>query len=142
MNPTTRPSRWLTIALRVIGAFAILNGVVMLLESVSWFGAVASDTGPINVHFVRDVGAAYCAAGVAVLWAAERPALRGALLTVASVFLGIHALAHVYEIATGALPVGHWVEDFPGVFLPAIVTTWAAVAALTGEPRALEQENA
>lgn len=109
---------WLLLAL---GLGFLANGLVMLFDSVDWFGLIATDTGALNVHFVRDVGAAYAASGVALVWGALRPSARGPLTAVATVFLGIHALGHVYETSVGELPPDSWWSDLPGVHLPALV---------------------
>lgn len=113
--------------LLVMGIGAAVNGIWMLLDAVRWFGLLASATGDLNVHLVRDVGAAYATVGVALVWAARRPAARLPLTATAAVFLGLHAAGHVFETATGALPPDHWVEDVPGVYLPALVTLILAV---------------
>lgn len=122
--------RLATLVLLVLGAGAALNGVWMLLDAARWFGLIAARTGPSNLHLVRDVGAAYLASGVALLWAARRPALRGPLAAVAGVFLGLHALTHVLEVAGGSSSPVHLLEDLPGVHLPALLVCWLAVAAL------------
>lgn len=122
--------RLATTLLVVLGAGAALNGVWMLLDAARWFGLIAARSGPSNVHLVRDVGAAYLTSGVALLWAAWRPALRGPLVAVAAVFLGLHALTHLLEAASGTTSPAHLLEDLPGVHLPALLVVWLAVAAL------------
>jgi hypothetical protein len=119
-----------TVILYAIGAGAVVNGVWMLLDASRWFAAIASRTGELNVHLVRDVGAAYLTAGVALLWAARRPALRGPLAAIAGLFLGLHAATHLFEAASGVIPPSHVLEDFPGVHLPALLVIGLAVAAL------------
>lgn len=116
--------------LLALGVGSLLNGGWMLLDAARWFGLIASDTGPLNLHLVRDVGAAYAAAGAALVWGALRPALRGPLAAMAAVFLGLHALTHLYEAASGVTSLGHVLEDFPGVHLPALLVVWLAVASL------------
>lgn len=108
------------VLLAFLGAGSSLNGVWMLLDAAGWFGRVASDVSPFNVHFVRDIGAAYLASGVALLWAAWRPAWRLSLVAVAAVFHVLHAIGHVRETASGELAGFHWLEDLPGVYLPAL----------------------
>jgi hypothetical protein len=122
---------WVSI---VIGAGAVLNGVVMLFDSVDWFGAIATDTGELNVHLVRDVGEAFAAAGVALIWGGLRPAVRFPLSAVASVFLTLHALGHVYETSVGELPHGSWLADLPGVYLPALVVLYLTVRSYSPRP--------
>ena len=123
--------------LLLIGVGALVNGLVMLFDSVDWFGLVASDTGHLNVHLVRDVGEAYTATGVALVWGAMLPAARGPLAAVAAVFLGLHSLGHVYETAVGELPSHSWVSDIPGVHLPAIVIAALAFLSLRSPKEAL-----
>jgi hypothetical protein len=128
LEPT--PRRVEALLLAVLGAGFLGNGVWMLFDAARWFAAIASDTGAFNGHLVRDVGAAFCAAGAALLWGARRPALRGPLAAVAAVFLGLHALVHVVETASGALPDGSWLSDLPGVHLPALAVAALALHAL------------
>jgi hypothetical protein len=130
MTDGTTAGRGATLALALLGAGFLGNGLWMLADAGPWFARIASETGAFNGHLVRDVGAAYAAAGVALVWGAARPELRGPLAAVAAVFLGIHALVHVVEAATGALPAGSWVADLPGVHLPALLVAGLALQAL------------
>ena len=93
----------------------------MLFTSEGWFANVAADTGPFNAHLVRDVGAAYATSGVASVWAARAPAWRVPLAASAALFLGLHGLIHVFEVVSGVQPPSHLLEDFPGVYLPALL---------------------
>ena len=115
--------------LLVLGATTLANGLAMLLAAGPWFARVASDTGPYNGHLVRDVGAAYLAAGAALVWAALRPALRGPLAAVALVFLGLHAATHAVELFSGHVH-GSLVLELLGVHLPALLVLFLAAAAL------------
>lgn len=49
-----------------LGVFLGLNGVFMLAQPASWYAAVPGvlETGPLNTHFVRDIGAAYGLVGL------------------------------------------------------------------------------
>jgi hypothetical protein len=117
-----------TVLLYALGAGAALNGAWMLLDAARWFGFVASDTGPLNLHLVRDVGAAYLTAGIALLAAARSPRHRAPLAALAALFLGLHALTHLVEAARGVTSPGHLAEDFPGVYAPALLLVWLAAA--------------
>ena len=117
-------STWI---LLLLGALGAVNGLVMLFASEPWFANVAADTGPFNVHLVRDVGAAYLTAGIASVWAARAPHWRTPLATAAALFLGLHGLIHVQEVLSGAQPPSHLLEDFPGVYLPALLLAAIAV---------------
>jgi hypothetical protein len=96
----------------------------MLFAPAGWYHdlpAGVPDTGPLNYHFVRDIGAAFLTIGVAFLVSApEAPRRRGVVLA-AALFFVLHALIHVADLVTGRLPGSHWAIDFPGVFVPAIV---------------------
>jgi hypothetical protein len=115
--------------LLLLGAGNVANGVVMLLAAAPWFARIASDTGPFNGHLVRDVGAAYVAAGVALLFAAVRPAARGPLVAAAAAFLGLHAGTHLVELFSGHSHDGLLLEVF-GVHLPALVVVILAAVSL------------
>ncbi len=111
----------------------------MLADAAGWFQRVAADVAPYNVHFVRDVGAAYFTAGVALLWAAFRAEWRAPLVTVAAVFNVLHALGHVRETSSGELASHHWLADLPGVYLPGLILLAMAVLFVRraqDEPRA------
>jgi len=121
-----RPRDWMTWVLLLLGAGSIVNGLFMLLTPEPWFESIAAYTGAYNVHLVQDVGAAYVTAGAAALWAGRRPEWRTPLATSAALFIGIHGLIHVVEVLRGLHPASHLVEDFPGVYLPALLLGWIA----------------
>ena len=54
------------VLLILFGLGSAVNGVWMLTDSLGWFERWAADVTPFNVHFVRDVGAAYFTAGAAL----------------------------------------------------------------------------
>jgi hypothetical protein len=108
----------------VIGLLNLANGLWMLAAPGGWYEhlpAAVPDTGPLNVHFVRDIGAAFVTIGAAFCAAAPRaPEHRGVVLA-AALFYVLHALVHVADIASGRLPAHHVLIDLPGVFVPAIL---------------------
>jgi hypothetical protein len=108
----------------LFGAINLANGLWMLLAPAGWYQGLPAgvpDTGPLNVHFVRDIGAAFTTVGVALLVAApDAPRRRGVLLA-ATLFYLLHALIHVGDLMSGRLDADHWLIDLPGVFAPAIV---------------------
>ena len=115
----------------VLGLGGAANGVVMLAAPALWYDSVPGlpHTGPFNPHFVRDIGCAFLTVGIAQIWAALAPGWRFPLVTAAALFLGAHALLHVYDTAVGNLPHTHWWLDLPGVYLPAAILAAAAYAA-------------
>ncbi len=117
---------WLVVLL-AFGLASLANGAWMLVDSQGWFERVAADVVPFNVHFVRDVGAAYFTAGVALLWAAFHAEWRAPLVATAALFNALHALGHVRETLSGELASLHWWLDLPGVYLPSLILAALAV---------------
>ena len=118
--------------LAVFGVGNLVNAAWMLAVPAGWYmglPATVPDTGPLNTHFVRDIGSAFGVMGVALLWAAVRPALRVPMIAVVSLFYLMHALVHVTDTVAGRLPASHWSIDFPGVYAPALVLIALTLAA-------------
>lgn len=114
-------SRWIIL---VVGLVSIANALWMLAGPMHWYTdlpAAVPDTGPFNPHFVRDIGCAFLATGVALVWAYFSPRFRLPLVTIGALFLFAHALLHAYDTLTGALGHNHWMLDLPGVYLPGIL---------------------
>jgi len=121
---------WRT-ALGIGGAGNLLNGAWMLADPPGWYETIPGVTGsgPLNEHFVRDVGAVFALMGVALLWAALRPARRLVLVSGVAAFYVLHALVHVLDTMRGLFPPGQWALDVVPIHLPALVLL-GAVAAL------------
>jgi len=110
----------------------LANAVWMLFDPGGWYAglpAAVPDTGPLNPHFVRDLGGAFALMGGGLLWAAFRPAVRFPVLVGVALFYAMHALVHVTDTVAGRLPTSHWAIDFPGVYLPTIILLGLAAAA-------------
>ena len=106
-----------------LGLLNLANGLWMLLGPEGWYHhlpAGVPDTGPLNLHFVRDIGAAFTTVGVAFLAAAPRAGAGRGVVLAAALFFGLHALVHVVDLVSGHLPPAHWLVDLPGVFAPAV----------------------
>ena len=115
------PWTWIFL-LGAIGHLA--NGLWMLAAPRHWYitlPAAVPDFGPLNEHFVRDIGSTYTMLGVGLLWATFRPAVRIPVLVLVTLFNGLHALVHVYDTGRGLVGPQHWGIDFPAIYLPAIV---------------------
>lgn len=114
--------------LNFMGAVNLGNGLWMLFFAKSWFDTLPAihDTGPLNKHFVHDIGMVYSLCGLGLMYCAYNLTRSiNVYLCVMLFFVG-HAAIHVVEIIVGLLPPSHWVIDFPLIFVPAIV-----LAALT-----------
>jgi hypothetical protein len=116
--------------LALLAALSVVNGLWMLVAPTSWYHEVLEPVPGLDLiteHFVRDVGCAFVAFGAALGWAAASPRLRTPLVALAALFFGLHALLHVFDTARGYLDAHHWIEDLPGVYLPALLLVGASL---------------
>lgn len=121
--------RWIAIALTVL---FLGNGLVMLAVPYPWYLTIPGviQTGAFNDHFVRDIGATYLACGVGTLLGVIDPRRHAGAVAVAAAFQGLHAAIHLITPFCGSGPPWSLLaRDFPGVFLPTLLTVWLAVAA-------------
>jgi len=107
----------------ILGLLNLGNGLWMLAAPEGWYHELPAgvpDTGPLNLHFVRDIGAAFTTIGLAFCVAAPRAARHRGVVLAAAAFYVLHALVHVADLVSGRLPAHHWLTDLPGVFVPAV----------------------
>lgn len=108
----------------LFGAINVGNGLWMLFFAQNWFNTLPAglhDTGPLNKHFVHDVGLVYLLCGIALLYCAKNVSRSfHVYLTVVLFFVG-HAMIHIVEILVGLLPPSHWLIDLPLIFVPALI---------------------
>lgn len=116
--PSLPPALWRAVLVALVVGNAAL-GAWMLASPATWFElfpAKLHETGPLNVHFVGDVGTVYvftAAASAAVLRAPRSKEVRGVFVSAAAMH-AMHALWHVYETGTGRLPFpDRFVTDIP-----------------------------
>lgn len=108
----------------ILGGISLGNGLWMLLSAATWFNNMpirANDTGPLNSHFVHDVGLVYLLVGIGAFWCAHKIQTCLQIHLAITLFMVGHSLIHISEIFSGALPINHWLIDFPLVTLPAII---------------------
>lgn len=117
-----------------LAAMLAANALAMLFASFWWYGAVPGvpATGAYNPHFVRDIGAAYLVTAGGLAWFAWRPVQGWPALVAAAVFLVLHAGIHVFDASCSANPLADAIRDLPGVYLPALLAAWLAVAKRPG----------
>lgn len=114
-----------------LGLGALANGTFMLLAPGEWYVSVpgVTTTGPFNQHFIRDIGLVFLFIGTAFLTGIARRRHRVVAWGASTVWLGGHALFHVWEVAVGICGSSALARDFPAVSLPPIlglvITCWA-----------------
>lgn len=119
--------RALSIARLLLGLILSANGIAMLAAPETWYWTVpgASASGPLNPHFVRDIGCAYLVSGIALMWLAHAASAWPAALA-GCAFLLLHAGVHLGEAVAGVAEPHHLLRDFPGVFLVPLLSLWLA----------------
>ncbi len=118
----------------VLGVLAILNvanGLFMFFAPQTWFVTTPGviETGSFNFHFIQDIGSAYIMTGIAAAMAAAMPIHRFALMALSSVFVGLHGVIHVVDIAKGRC--GDPTDDIVAVILPSIL--WVGLTVWLGQ---------
>lgn len=107
------------------------NGTHMLADPAGWHAAVPGvvASGPLNSHFVRDIGFAYLLSGIAGAmalrdWTRAQPWLLAAVAWPAA-----HAGLHCIEWAMHSVPGGAaFVAEGLGVIVPALLGLAVTVA--------------
>lgn len=121
----------------VFAAGNLAIGAWMIAAPAHWYEnlpAAVPDTGPLNEHFVRDLGSTFTVLGAALVCGAFVARLRVATVSLVLLFYVLHALVHVADTLAGRLPASHWAIDFPGVYLP-VFLLGAVLAALVRQPQ-------
>ena len=106
------------------------NGLFMLARPLAWYDAVPGVplTGAFNPHFVRDIGMAYLVVVLGLAWFAWRPRQGWPAVVCAATFLVLHAGIHIGDASCSGKALSDLIRDLPGIFLPAGLTAWIAVA--------------
>jgi len=125
-----------------VAAFALgnlANGAWMLVSPEHWYWNLPANvpaSGPLNEHFVRDVGCIFFLIGAGLAVAVFRPRWRVAAMGAASAFYAAHALVHLFDSWRGLFAPGHWRHDLVGVYLATLLlvaVTWRLARAARTE---------
>lgn len=109
--------RLVQLLLLVAAVTTIVNGLFMIAKPLDWYVFVPTvvTTGPPNAHFIRDIGLAYAGSGLILLYAAANPIRHWRAAVVGGLWLALHGLLHIYEVAAGICgPATFW-ADAPAV---------------------------
>ena len=112
----------------IIGAALAANGLFMLASPAAWYAAVPGVmlTGPLNPHFVRDIGGAYLVAGASLAAFAINPRARGAGLGRERLPDGPCTGPSLGRSQRARKSLHHLANDLPAVFLPPAIALWLA----------------
>lgn len=81
----------------LLGIFHAANGLFMLAAPDQWYFAVPGvpATGPMNHHFIMDIGLAFLASGAGLALGARRGPAAAAFALAGATFPTLHAIMHV-----------------------------------------------
>lgn len=116
----------------VLALFYAVNALWMLAAPPHWYASVpgVTATGPLNLHFVRDIGFAYLLSAGAVVLALRRAKQRRQWLLVATAWPALHAIFHLAEWGLHGLPpAALMAAESGGVLLPVALGFALALAA-------------
>ena len=103
----------------------ILHGLWAVFTPEHWYHnlpAGVPEYGPLNVHFIRDLGAVFVLLGIGLIFAGLYLSFRLPLFTMNTLFYFAHMLVHVHEVVSGRVRLGMFWVDLPAVYFPAILT--------------------
>lgn len=129
MSQTAATDRW-PIVLGLFGLSNLANGLWMLASPASWYINLPADvpgSGPLNEHFVRDIGCIFTLLGIALLWSIPRRSLRVPAMVAAAAFSTAHALVHVLDQMRGLFAPEHLRFDIGPVYVSTLILvalTW------------------
>jgi hypothetical protein len=118
----------------ILGLVLGANALAMLAAPLWWYGAVpgVTTTGPFNEHFIHDIGMTYLVVAGGLGWFAWRSVQGWPALVSGAAFLVLHGLIHVHDAIASPTCGQDLVRDLPGVFAPAVIAAWIAVASAPG----------
>jgi len=139
----TDADRW-PIVLGFFAAGNLANGVWMLTSPAHWYLNLPANipgTGPLNEHFVRDIGCIFLMIGIALSIGAFLRPMRVPSMVLATAYSVLHAFVHVYDSARGLFEPGHWRVDVVPIYAATLLSLWLTVK-LTREERARSHASA
>jgi hypothetical protein len=109
-----------------LAIFLGANALWMLAMPMHWYAYIpgVAATGPANAHLIRDVGCAYLAAALALLWFVAEPKRSWPAVLAGGAFLLLHASIHVWDTMAGREHSHRLLAEIPTVVLPALLTLW------------------
>ena len=115
----------------ILGLLLAVNAIWMLASPAGWYAVVpgVATTGPANAHFIRDIGCAYLATAIALLWFARAPKQAWPAALAGGGFLALHAIVHIWDMLSGREHTNLLAGELLSIFLPAVLALWLALSA-------------
>ena len=118
------------IVLILLGIFHAANGLTMLAAPDYWYASVPGVTahGPMNHHFVADIGMAFLASGIGLLMAIRTGSAAATFALAGAAFPALHALIHLWEWISDGIPsnLQQIASDALAVMAASFVGFWLA----------------
>lgn len=111
-----------------VGGYALVNAAYIWGATQHWYDTVPGvmQTGPLNVHFARDVGLVFLSSGIALIWAGRKVDRSAAVCGAA--WLVFHAAFHLWIWMHRGFPADIVaLTNFAGIQIPAGLAIWAAL---------------
>lgn len=113
----------------------LANGLLMLAAPNLWYQITpgVADTGPINIHFIRDIGLAFVGASGSALLLFSARYKQFAAIAASVIFIGGHGIFHLFEF-THTQPTGlEIMRDMAIIVIPAILFCALMIKQITGK---------
>lgn len=119
----TQETRWRAFFSFIsLGNFA--SGAWMLMNPLHWyenFPGRIPDFGPLNEHFVRDLGCIFVVLGVVSFKSVLDSSSRKHTLFILQAWFSSHAVIHLFDTLRGLVAFEHLYMDVPLCYLPPIL---------------------
>ncbi len=92
--------------LLILGTFHLLNGLYMLAAPMAWYMAVpgVSASGPLNHHFIADIGLIFVASGTGLILGARKGLRAAVWATAGAAWPALHAVLHIWGWFANGFP--------------------------------------
>jgi hypothetical protein len=92
--------------LALLGLFHLINGLWMIAAPAAWYAAVPGvvATGPLNHHFIVDIGFAFVASGAGMTAGLLAGARAAPFALAGATWPCLHGLFHIWEWISAGLP--------------------------------------
>ena len=107
----------------IIGIAFLANSIFMIVSPSSWYYSLETvvQTGPMNSHFIRDIGLMYFLTAVVVFLGLRQPQNKVVWWTGAAGWHLLHGGLHTWETVVGISTVEAYAQDFVPVVVPGLV---------------------
>ena len=120
--------------LGAIGLYELVAGVIMLIDPERWYASVpgVTATGPMNHHFVIDIGLAFAASGVGMLMGLRKSPTAAAFALAGAAWPALHGLVHLWGWLSEGVPstIDIVATDLGAVMLPSFLGLALALIAM------------